>query len=89
MNRLPGKASVWKVTVWPILICAMSCCGTVSVSRSGSIRSKVTSLAPGKRAMIRSPTEMFRSATQPSIGARIVQSSTALRSVTRCVTADR
>ena len=89
VNCSPGKASVWKVTVWPALIFDISCWGTVSESRRGSIRIIVTSFAPGNMAITRSPTEMSRAATQPSNGARIEQSSTAFRRVTRCVIAWR
>ena len=84
MKVLPGKASVWKVTVWPILIRAISCCGTVSDSRKGSIRSMVTSLPLGNSEITRSPTDTSRSATQPSNGARMEQSSTAFRKVMTC-----
>ena len=77
-NVRSGKLSTWKRTVWPGWIRPMSCCGTVSDSRNGSIRTSVTTLVacmPGDDLLRRRPP-----ASRPpsrSNGARIVVSSTA------------
>ncbi len=55
----------------------MSCCGTVSDSRNGSIRTSVTTFVACMPEEICSPTATSFSATQPSNGARIVVSATA------------
>ena len=65
----------------------MSCCGTVSESRSGSIRTSVTTFVACIPEEICSPTATSFSATQPSNGARMVVSSTALSRIASLICA--